>query len=81
VTECSSRTSYGASGDLVTKFRKKIFFFLRLDIPSMSNPGGLKVFRYALPWLARARAAQKARRFDRLARMRRLVASHNEILS
>ena len=27
------------------------------------------------------RAAQKARRFNRLARMRRLVASHNEILS
>jgi hypothetical protein len=63
------------------KVSKENFLFLRLDIPSMSNPGGLKVFRYALPWLARARAAQKARRFNRLARMRRLVASHNEILS
>jgi hypothetical protein len=27
VTECSSETSYGASGDLVTEFQKKIFFF------------------------------------------------------
>ncbi|WOH49430.1 hypothetical protein [Bradyrhizobium sp. sBnM-33] len=27
VTECSSKASYGASGDLVTEFEKKIFFF------------------------------------------------------
>jgi hypothetical protein len=47
---------------------KENFLFLRLDIPSMSNPGGLKVFRYAPRWPRRARAAQKVRRFNGLAK-------------
>jgi hypothetical protein len=29
---------------------KRKFSFLRLDIPSMSNPGGWRVFRYAPQW-------------------------------
>src|SRR5258705_9636585 len=60
---------------------KENFLFFALDIPSMSNPGGSGVFRFAQRRFPRPRAAQKAQRFNGLAGMRPSVPLHKEIRS
>ena len=79
--ECSSETSYGASGDLVTEFQKKIFFFLHWAPRPCLNPGGSRVFHCPRSCSSRPRAApERAALGSRFGRdVGGSIALHNEI--
>jgi hypothetical protein len=78
-SECSSRNSYGASGVLVTEFRKKIFFFCSWTTPPCltRRPDSISLRDRNAGQVV---TTPKSRRCNRLgSRADNLAAMHHEI--